>query len=309
MKKFITLFSMSLLFLISSPGNASLNVFACEPEWASLAKELGGDHLNINTATNAFQDPHHIEARPSLIAKVRRADLIICSGADLEIGWLPMLLRQAGNSKVLPGKTGYFETALEVTRLDIPTEISRNLGDIHAAGNPHVHLDPRRLQVIAESLLMRLIEINPENKSDYQKRYHHFKQRWQQAISKWQDKAKVLNSARIVIHHRDWVYLFDWLGIEIAGALEPRPGLPTTAAHLFSLKKTLIENPALMIIHAPHQSPRAAKRLSAMLDLPVIELPYTVGSTPQTQNLFDLFDAILETLIQEKLKKNIDGPA
>lgn len=290
-----TLLSVMML-VVTTPVVAALNVFACEPEWASLADELGGERVNSFSATTAFQDPHHIEARPSLIAKVRRADLLICSGAELEIGWLPLLQRQAGNANVLPGKPGYFEAAAMVNRLDIPVEIDRSMGDVHTSGNPHVHLDPSRILTIAEALTARLIDIEPSGIDFYQQRFNDFKQRWQQAMNQWRQQAEPLKGKRIVVHHRDWVYLLDWLGIEIAGALEPKPGLPTSAGHLVALKQSLAANPAVMIIHTTYQNPRAAKRLSQMTNTPVVELPYTVGGDKEVKDLFGLFEVTIKKM-------------
>lgn len=299
MKKLISFLLSAIMLLATTPAIAALNVFACEPEWASLANELGGERVKTVSATTAYQDPHHIEARPSLIAKVRRADLLICSGAELEVGWLPLLQRQASNAKVLPNSLGYFEASAMVERLDIPVEINRSMGDVHAAGNPHVHLDPRRIQIIAEALQARLIQIDPEGKEYYQQRFLNFNQRWQQAIDKWKQQASKLKGTRIIVHHRDWVYLFDWLGIEIAGALEPKPGLPTTASHLVSLKQKLTLKPAKMIVHTTYQNPRGAKRLSQLTGIPVVQLPYTVGGAEQVNDLFSLFDVTIQRLISD----------
>ena len=301
MKKFIKLFLTSTMLLMTIPATAAINVFTCEPEWASLANELGGERVKIVSATTAYQDPHHIEARPSLIAKVRRADLLICSGAELEIGWLPLLQRQAGNAKILPGHPGYFETSTLVKRLEIPDKVDRSMGDVHASGNPHIHLDPRRIQTIAIALNTRLADIDPAGKAYYQQRFVDFNQRWQQAIKKWQKQAASLKGTRIVVHHRDWVYLFDWLGIEIAGALEPKPGLPTTAGHLVTLKQSLQSNPAKMIIYTAYQNPRAAKRFAQMSKLPAVELPYTVGGAESVNDLFSLFDVTIQRLVDQKL--------
>lgn len=284
------------LLLLTSPLMAAINVFSCEPEWKSLLDELGGERINSYAATTAFQDPHHIEARPSLIAKIRRASLVVCSGAELETGWLPVLLRQAANKAIMPGKTGYFEAALVVERLDIPASTDRSLGDVHESGNPHVHLDPRRIQIIAEVLFKRLSVIDPQGSDYYKQRFNDFTQRWQQAIKQWQLQALRLKGQRIVVHHRDWVYLFDWLGIEIAGALEPKPGLPATPVHLSMLTKTLKAEPAKIIVHTPYQNPRAAKRLSQITSTPVVELPYTIGGTDQVKTLFDLFTVTIEKL-------------
>ena len=294
LSRLVLLLSGISITAVLNPAQAdTLKVFACEPEWASLVMELGGERIDVFSATNAHQDPHHIEARPSLIARLRQADLLLCTGADLEIGWLPMLLRQAGNQKVRVDQPGYFEAAAQVERLDIPQQLDRSMGDLHADGNPHVHLDPRRLQRIAEALHTRLIEIDPAGKAIYQQGFSEFSTRWQAAIERWQQQATSLKGQRMVVLHRDWLYLFDWLGIEIAGTLEPRPGLPTTAAHLQSLKKQLQQNPARMIVHTPHQSPRAAQQFAKLSGLPVRELPYTVGGTADTQNLFALFDQII----------------
>ena len=275
---------------------ANINVFACEPEWASLVNELGGERVSSYTATTAFQDPHHIEARPSLIAKIRRVNLVVCSGAELESGWLPLLLKQAGNKNIRPGNKGYFEAASVVERLDVPVDLDRSSGDVHASGNPHVHLDPRRIQIISKVLFNRLGDIDPQGKTYYQQRFNDFSQRWQQAILQWQQQASELKGQRIVVHHRDWVYLFDWLGIEIAAALEPKPGLPASPGHISLLTKTLTAEPAKMIVHTPYQSTRAAKRLSNMRNIPVVELPYTVGGTEQVKDLFDLFTVTIEKL-------------
>jgi zinc/manganese transport system substrate-binding protein len=296
MKNWIQFFLVMLASLVTAPLMANIKVFTCEPEWASLVNELGGERVSSYAATTAHQDPHHIEARPSLIAKIRRAHLVVCSGAELESGWLPVLLRQASNINIMPGKSGYFEAAMMVERLDIPASSDRSLGDVHASGNPHVHLDPERIHIIAKALFNRLSIIDPQGAAYYQQRFIDFSQRWQSAIQQWQQQAGELNGKRIVVHHRDWVYLFDWLGIEIAGALEPKPGLPATVTHLVLLKQALKEKPAEMIVHTPYQSPRAAKHLSQITNTPVVELPYTVDETDQIKDLFDLFTRIIEKL-------------
>lgn len=296
MKRWIRMFTVLFIMLVSTPLMANINVFACEPEWASLVDELGGERVSSYAATTAYQDPHHIEARPSLIAKIRRADLVVCSGAELEIAWLPVLLRQAGNTSIMPGKRGYLETSAIVERLDIPVSTDRSAGDVHASGNPHVHLDPRRIQSIAKVLAARLSDIDVQGAAYYQQRFDAFSQRWQQAIQQWQQQAHELKGKRIVVHHRDWVYLFDWLGIEIAGALEPKPGLPATAGHLVSLTEQLKLKPAQMIVHTPYQNSRAAKRLSQITHTPIVELPYTVGGSKQVNDLFELFNVTIEKL-------------
>ncbi|HEY9147923.1 MAG TPA: zinc ABC transporter substrate-binding protein [Gammaproteobacteria bacterium] len=294
MNRILTLLT---LLAAASPAAAELNVFACEPEWAALAEELGGEKVSVYSATTAQQDPHHIQARPSLIAKVRRADLVICSGAELEVGWLPMLLRQARNPAVLPGRPGHFEASSFVERLEIPSELDRSEGDVHASGNPHVHLDPHRIATIAQALAERLTELDSKHAVHYRERHADFAQRWQAAITRWEAQAAPLKGVRTVVHHKDWVYLFDWLGIIEAGALEPKPGLPASPGHLAQLKRELERQPAAMILHTRYQSDRAARRLSQMSAIPVVALPYTVGGSERAADLFGLFDDTIEHLL------------
>jgi zinc/manganese transport system substrate-binding protein len=294
---FKLLAALSLLLALS-PATAAIKVFACEPEWAALTRELAGDNANITTATTAHQDPHHIQARPSLIAKLRRADLLVCSGAELEIGWLPMLLRQAGNAAVQPGKPGYFEAAMQVERLDIPASVDRSMGDVHASGNPHVQTDPRRIAAIATALTARLKQVDPANAANYDARGADFAKRWQAAMDRWNAMATPLRGVRVVVQHKGWAYLFDWLGIEEAGELEPKPGIPPSAGHLADLKTQLASRPARMVIYAAYQESRPAQWLSRQTGVPVVELPYTVGGSERAVDLFSLFDDTLQKLLE-----------
>lgn len=286
-----------VLLLAATTPAAAVNVFACEPEWAALARELGGDKVEVFAATTAFQDPHRIEARPSLIAKLRRADLLVCSGAELEIGWLPMLLRQAGNDKVQPGRPGHFEAAQHIERLDVPTAVDRSMGDVHASGNPHVHLDPRRIAVIAQAFGTRLREIDPAQDAYYAARQADFAARWQEALVHWQQRAQPLRGVRLVTHHKDWAYLADWLGFEVVATLEPKPGLPASAGHLAALKAQLRQQPARMVIRTAYQDGQAAEWLSAQSGIPAVELPYTVGGSERAGDLFALFDDTIDRML------------
>ena len=186
---------------------AELNVFATIPEWAALIEELGGDKVTIYTATNALQDPHHVEARPSLIARARNANLVVATGAELEIGWLPLVLQQAGNPKVQPGKPGYFEAAGYVTLLEKPTRLDRSEGDVHPGGNPHIQTDPRNIARVAVPLAARLAELDPANAAYYQARYKAFAERWSAAIANWERQAAPLKGVPIVVQHKAFTYL------------------------------------------------------------------------------------------------------
>jgi zinc/manganese transport system substrate-binding protein len=298
MKNILKISLCVLAFAATGPAVAALKVFACEPEWAALVQELAGDKVSVFSATTAMQDPHHVEARPSLIARLRQADLAVCTGAELEVGWMPMLQRQAGNAKVQPGQPGYVEVADFVERLDIPTVLDRSLGDIHADGNPHVHTDPRRIATIAYKLTERLASIDPDNAAHYHEHHESFRTRWDAAIERWTQQAASLKGTRVVAHHKHWIYLYDWLGIRDAGTLEAKPGLPPSAAHLAVLKTRLTREPARLIIVAAHQNPRAAQWLSDQTTIRVAVLPYTVGGNAQATDLFKLFDDTIARLLE-----------
>ncbi len=278
------LIAASLLF-VALPSQAALNIFACEPEWASLSEEIGGDKVKVYSATTAKQDVHRIQARPSLIAKMRRADLVVCTGAELEAGWLPLLLQRASNRKVQPSQPGYFMAAEQVERLDIPKVLDRSMGDVHAGGNPHIHLDPRRLQKIAQLLAERLVEIDADHSAFYKARLKAFEQRWQAAIKRWQTEATPLKGLAVVTHHKDWRYLLDWLGLEEVATLEPKPGLPPSASHLVTLKTKMDNQKAAMILRAAYQEARPSEWLSNKTGIPAVQLPYTVGGSKTAKDL------------------------
>lgn len=292
MRKTILLF---LFGLFTTPAQAALKVFTCEPEWASLIQELGGAHVTVTSATTALQDPHHIEARPSLIAKTRQADLLVCSGAGLEAGWLPQLLRTAGNARVQPGQPGFFETASAVTLLESQTRADRADGDVHPEGNPHLHLDARNIARVAEQLVARLQQLDPAQAQDYRTRYQDFARRWQEALQRWEREAASLKGMPVVYHHRSWVYLAHWWGLKEVAVLEPKPGLPPTAAHLTQLLAQLKTQPARAILRSAHEDGRADAWLSERANIPALVLPYTVGAEG-ADDLFKLFDVSLARL-------------
>jgi len=297
MKTIFRLLAALSISVAALPAAAMHNILACEPEWGALAEELGGDKVSVYSATTGRQDPHRIEARPSLIARARNADLIICSGAELEIGWLPLLLTQSGNARIQPGSPGYLEASRYVVRLDVPRVIDRSLGDIHASGNPHVHLDPRNIAKIAEVLAGRLVEIDHANADEYRKRAESFRRRWQSAIQRWEKEGAPLRGVSVVVHHKDLAYFMNWMGMRDAGSLEPKPGVPPTATHLAQLVEKMKRDPAKAIVYWPYNSPKAAEFLSQRSNIPAVMLPYTVGGTDKAKDLFGLFDDTIERLL------------
>ncbi len=287
----------TLVLLLALPAHAAVRVFACEPEWGALAQELGGDRVDVTVATTALQDPHQIQAKPSLIARARNADLVVCTGAELEIGWLPLLLQQSGNARLQPGQPGNFAAADVVRKLDVPTQLDRSQGDVHAAGNPHIQTDPRNIARVAVALAARLRKVDPANAAVYAKREADFSQRWQAAIDRWTAQAAPLKGAAVVSQHKAFVYLYDWLGLKEVAVLEPKPGVEPSASHLQSVLATLKGNPARMVLYAAYQDPRPSLWLTANGGVPAVKLPFTVGGSDAAKDLFGLFDDTLARLL------------
>jgi zinc/manganese transport system substrate-binding protein len=298
MKKLLVSMAATALSLLALPSHAALNVLACEPEWAALASELGGDKVKASSATTALQDPHRIEARPSLIARTRNADLLVCTGMELETGWLPILLQQSGNAKITPGQPGNFEAGNVVPRLDVPTRLDRSEGDVHAAGNPHIQQDPRNIARVADALAKRLAELDPANSAYYQGRYKDFAARWNTAMQKWEQQAAPLKGVAIVEHHKNMEYLLHWLGLRPVGTLEPKPGVEPSAAHLNGLLNQLQRQPAKMVLRAAYQDGRASQWLAEHAHIPAVVLPFTVGGDERAKDLFSLFDDTLARLLE-----------
>lgn len=276
---------------------AKLNVFACEPEWASLAEIIGGDLVKTTTATSALQDPHYVQARPSLIAKIRKADLLICSGSELEIGWLPLLLRKGNNPNIQQGKIGYLMAGQFVNRLDIPTSLDRAQGDLHSQGNPHIQTNPHNLSLIAKVIASRMAQIDALNSSVYQQNLSSFLQRWELAIKGWEVQATALRGLEIVVHHKSWIYLEDWLGLIEVATLENKPGIPPSGVHLSKLLAQMQAKPASIIINSPYQDTKASLWLSNRTGINAITLPFTVGGSDQAADLFKLFDETIRLLL------------
>ena len=291
-----------LLPLLAQPAQAALRVFACEPEWGALAQELGGPLVEVSVATGALQDPHQIQAKPSLIARARNADLVLCTGAELEVGWLPMLLQQSGNPKVQPGQPGHFAAADFVRKLDLPSQLDRAQGDVHAAGNPHIQTDPRLIAQVAVALAARLKQLDAANAGGYAQREVAFATRWQQAMAGWAAQAAPLRGVAVVSQHKGFVYLYDWLGLKEVAVLEPKPGVEPTVSHLQGVLTALKASPPRMVLHAAYQDPRASEWLSKNGGFPVVKLPFTVGGSDAAKDLFGLFDDTLARLLAAAAK-------
>ncbi len=298
MKNYIFCLFFGLTVAMPLAARADLAVFATVPEWGALAKEIGGDKVKVYTATNAFQDPHRIEAKPSLLAQARRANLLVATGAELEIGWLPLVQRDSGNAAIQVGQPGYFEAAAQVTRLEVPASVDRAQGDVHAGGNPHIQLDPRNVLKVGEGLAARMAELDPPQAAAYKAGYSTFAGKWQAAMVRWEKEAAPLKGVPVLVHHESFSYLFHWLGIKEVGALEPKPGIEPTSGQLTSLLARQQTQPARMVLRTAYQPEGPSAWIAGKAAIPAVMLPFTVGGTPEAKDLFGLFDDTVQRLLK-----------
>ena len=292
--------SLAVLALVATfalPAHAALKVLACEPEWGALATELGGDLVDVGVATTAMQDPHQVQAKPSLISRARNADMVACTGAELEIGWLPVLLQQSGNPRIQAGQPGNFAAADFVRKLDVPKQVDRSQGDVHPDGNPHIQTDPRNIALVATALTARLALVDPAHAAQYQQRGAAFSQKWQANLQRWATQAKPLRGVAIAAHHKAYAYMEDWLGLVEVAVLEPKPGVEPSASHLEEVLETLKSHPAKMVIYSAYQDPKPDEWLSEHAHIPAVKIAFTVGGTDGAKDLTGLFDDTVARLL------------
>jgi zinc/manganese transport system substrate-binding protein len=277
---------------IATPAQA-LNVFACEPEWGALATAIGGDKVSVYVATNGLQDPHQVQARPSLIAKARSADIAVCTGADLEIAWLPMIAQQANNTRV---SNAFFATNF-VRLLEQPVKLDRAEGDIHAGGNPHVQADPRNLIPISRALTQRFGQLDPANAAGYTARQADFEKKLTAAIAGWQAKAAPLKGISIAVQHHSWTYLENWLGMIEVTPLEPKPGVPPSSGYLAQVLGKLQATPVKFVMRAAYEDGRPTDFIAQRAKIPAVVLPFTIGGSDQAKDLFSFYDDTINKLL------------
>jgi zinc/manganese transport system substrate-binding protein len=285
----------AVALLAAAPSAPAQTVFACEPEWAALVRTLlPGARLHV--ATHAGQDPHHIEARPALIAQLRSADLAVCTGAELEAGWLPVLQQRAANPRVR-------EVFFAADHVDLIGQRPGGVatpwsGDVHAHGNPHLHTDPERLLQAAIALSQWMPHVFPGQAAQIAQRHAAFAERWQRAIVRWREQAAPLRGQRVVVQHGTFAYLLAWLGMEAVADLEPRPGMAPTPGHLNRVRESLRARPAALVLVAGYQDPRPARWLVGQVPgLPMVVLPVTVDANADAQALERWMDGLIERLL------------
>src|SRR5258708_3544058 len=239
--------------MAATPVRAALNVIATTEDLASIAREVGGDKIKVESLSRGYQDPHFVEAKPSFVFKLNKADLLVVVGRELEIGWLPPLITQARNAKIQPGADGYLDASLNAKILEIPTgQITRAMGDVHPLGNPHFWLDPDNGKRIAKAIEKKLEAMDSGNAAVYAQREEDFERRLSAADKGWQAQMAPYKGTKIVTYHRSWPNFADHFGLDVMGYVEPKPGIPPSPSHTIELIMAVKEQHVKIILVEPY---------------------------------------------------------
>ncbi|HXY54158.1 MAG TPA: metal ABC transporter substrate-binding protein [Nitrospirota bacterium] len=288
------LLSVSLFITLSTPAFAGVNVVATLPWIGSLAHEIGKDKVNVTVLVKSSQDAHTIEAKPSMILAARKADIIMYDGLDLEIGYLPLIIESSKNPKLMPGKIGNFDCSQFITVLEKPATFDRSMGDVHPLGNPHYHYSPSRVLRVAEGMARLFTDADKVNADFYRANYKAFADRVKAKETEW--RAVPLNGKKYVAYHKYFEYLANEFGFRLIGYMEPKPGIPPSAAHIEELVRLMKEEKPDAILVTPAIGKEEAEALSSKTGVKVIVLPNDVGSLEGTDDLISFWDKVVSLL-------------
>ena len=289
-RRFVPL-ALAGAFFAAAPARAALNVVTTTEDLAAIAREVGGDKIKAESLSRGYQDPHFVEAKPSFVLKLHAADLLVVVGRELEIGWLPPLITQARNAKIQPGADGYLDASLTGKILEIPTgQITRAMGDVHPAGNPHYWLDPDNGKHIAKSIEKKLESMDSANASTYAQREEDFERRLTAADKGWLATMAPYKGTKIVTYHRSWPNFADHFGLDVVGYVEPKPGIPPSPSHTLELMKAMKEQNVKIILVEPYFDLKTPNSIARETGAKVLMLPPSVGGLPQITDYIKLFD-------------------
>jgi zinc/manganese transport system substrate-binding protein len=289
--------------LVASSAHAfaqgKLNVVATTEDLASIGREVGGDRVTIESIAKGYQDPHFVEAKPSFILKLQRADLLIAVGRELEIGWLPPLIQQSRNGKIQPGAPGYLDASLGATILEIPAgQITRAMGDVHPLGNPHYWLDPENGKLIAKQIADKLSELRPNDRAFYQQQLTGFTARLDTAEKRWLGMMAPYKGTKIVTYHRSFPNFAERFGLNIVGYVEPRPGIPPTPQHTLDLINEMKRQNVKLVLVEPYFDSKTPNAIGRDTGAQVLVMPPSVGGTKDVADYFKLFDYDIGMLVE-----------
>jgi zinc/manganese transport system substrate-binding protein len=291
---------ISLLFLcVQTAFTSRLHVVTTYQYIGDIAQRIGKDRVEVDALARGDYDPHYIIPKPSYIAKVRNADLLIINGAQLEIGWLPQIIRQANNGAVQPGERGFLDLSLYIHLIDVPTSVSRELGDVHPEGNPHFFLDPDNVPLIANAITRQLSALDPDNQIFYETNNKEFQVLWQQNMKVWEEKLKPLQGVKVVEYHKIFDYFLRRFGLILAGTVEPLPGIPPTTKHIAEVERLISGEQVKFILQDVYNPKDASAYLSKKLNIKLVVLPHDVGSVKEADDVFHVFDEIVRRLTND----------
>lgn len=282
----------------TSAASAAVKVVATTEDLAALTREVGGDKVSVEALAKGYQDPHFVEAKPSFILKLHKADLLVAVGREMEIGWLPALVTQSRNGKIQPGANGYLDASLTAKILEIPIgQITRAMGDVHPAGNPHYWLDPANGRRIAHAIREKLSAISPSDAAYFASRYADFDKRLAAAEARWTAATAPFRGARIVTYHRSWPNLCERFGLNVVGYVEPRPGIPPSPSHTFALIAQMKRDNVKVLFVEPYFDLKTPNSIARETGATVVILPPSVGAEKEITDYIKLFDAITAKLV------------
>ncbi len=280
--------------LPSQPAAAALRVVATIPDFAAIAKDIGGGRVEAEALVKGTQDPHFADARPSMILAAHRADLLVFAGLGLESGWLPVILTQARNANIQAGARGYLDASEVIRARDVPVKADRSMGDVHGGGNPHFYTSPAELYRVAKAIHARLVELDPEGKAVYDAGWQQFDARYRARTAAWKKRLAPLAGMNVVEYHKSWVYFLDWAGIQTVGALEPKPGIPPSPAHVAKLLAQVAQLGVKQVWQEVYQPQSLSKLFAERSGAKLLVLPSMVGALPGTATIWAKFDRMVD---------------
>jgi zinc/manganese transport system substrate-binding protein len=300
MKRFTTLafVALGLVLLGAAPARAALNVVTTTQDMASIAQDVGGDKIKVTPLAKGYQDPHFVEAKPSFVLILNKANLLIVVGRDLEIGWLPPLITQSRNAKIQPGAEGYLDPSTSAKILEMPTgAITRAEGDVHPLGNPHYWLDPENGRRIAKAIEGKLSQMDPPNAAYYAQREADFEQRLVAAQQRWKAQMAPYKGLKVVTYHRSWANFADAFGLNVIGYVEPKPGIPPTPQHTLDVINAMKAQNVTIIMVEPYFDTKTPNSIASNTGAKVLVMPPSVGGVPPASDYFKLFDYDIDLLV------------
>src|SRR5438105_4493836 len=298
MKVCLALLITLLMMNLPAQAQGKLNVVATTEDLASIASEVGGDHIAIDSIAKGYQDPHFVEAKPSFILKLQRADILILVGRDLEIGWLPPLIQQSRNSKVQVGADGYLDASLQARILEVPQgQITRAEGDVHPLGNPHYWLDPENGKIVAREIFDRLVRFRPNDRAYFEQRLNDFVSRLAAAEKRWVDMMAPYKGTKVVTYHRSFPNFSERFGLNIVGYVEPKPGIPPTPQHTLDLINQMKKDNVKLVLVEPYFDLKTPNSIGRETGAEVLVMFPSVGGVKEVTDYFKLFDYDLNLLV------------